>query len=285
MSSSVARLIPCLCLMAVPLLAQGKRDLKSDQAALRATFAKAIEAHHTGNPDLWLETVSDEVVIMLPGDTAIKGKASAERTIRQFFETTSSDLQPNIVEMNVHGDVAIVRTEDRGTFTPKAGGAPIPVNMKELLVFRRQKNGSWKGAYVAVIPNAGAPVLPATASATTPTLVYASASTAKFSAVPDTRITSASLFGDSNADEPNGEFISFPPNFDAGGWHVHTNTMNIVGIKGAYLYRDENGEKRIGAGDFLRIPGGHRHWSGTDPKDGAVFYAHMDARMDQKPAP
>jgi hypothetical protein len=29
----------------------------------------------------------------------------------------------------------------------------------------------------------------------------------------------------------------------------------IVGIKGAYLYKDETGEKRVGPGDFLRIPG------------------------------
>ena len=119
------------------------------------------------------------------------------------------------------------------------------------------------------------------AKSSAPTVVYASSATAKYTTVPDTRITHAQLFGDPNADGPHGEFITFPPNFDAGGWHVHTNTVNIVVLKGAYIYRDENGEKRVGPGEFISIPGGHRHWSGSDAKEGAVFYAHMQAKMDQ----
>jgi mannose-6-phosphate isomerase-like protein (cupin superfamily) len=114
-------------------------------------------------------------------------------------------------------------------------------------------------------------------------VVYMSSANAKYANVPDVPITQAPLFGDANADAPHGEFITFPPNLDAGGWHVHTNTVNLVVLKGAYIYRDENGEKRVGPGEFIRIPGGHRHWSGSDAKEGAVFYMHQQARMDQKP--
>ena len=115
-------------------------------------------------------------------------------------------------------------------------------------------------------------------------VVYMSSARANYAKVPDTRITFVQLFGDDDADAPHGEFITFPPNFDAGGWHVHTNTVNLVVLKGAYIYRDESGEKRVGPGEFIRIPGGHRHWSGSDAKEGAVFYSHQQARMDQKPA-
>jgi mannose-6-phosphate isomerase-like protein (cupin superfamily) len=114
-------------------------------------------------------------------------------------------------------------------------------------------------------------------------VVYMSSAKANYANAPDTRITLAPLFGDANADAPHGEFITFPPDFDAGGWHVHTNTVNLVVLKGAYIYRDENGETRVGPGEFIRIPGGHRHWSGSDAKEGAVFYMHQQARMDQKP--
>ena len=115
-------------------------------------------------------------------------------------------------------------------------------------------------------------------------VVYASSARATYANVPDSPITYAQLFGDSNADAPHGEFITFPPNLDTGGWHVHTNTVNLVVLKGAYIYRDESGEKRVGPGEFMRIPGGHRHWSGSDATEGAVFYSHQQARMDQKPA-
>ena len=113
-------------------------------------------------------------------------------------------------------------------------------------------------------------------------VVYASSAKASYAKVPDSRITEAQLFGDANADAPHGEFITFPPNWEAGGWHVHTNTVNLIVLKGAYIYRDENGEKRVGPGEFIRIPAGHRHQSRSDAKEGAVFYMHQQARMDQK---
>ena len=61
------------------------------------------------------------------------------------------------------------------------------------------------------------------------------------------------------------------PGCDA-GMHTHTNDVWIVVIKGAYLYKDDAGEKRVGPGDFLRVPGGHKHWSGGDKTEGALFY-------------
>lgn len=116
-------------------------------------------------------------------------------------------------------------------------------------------------------------------------VVYMSSAKASYAKVPESPITLAQLFGDTNADAPHGEFITFPPNLDAGGWHVHTNTVNLVVLKGAYIYRDDRGEKRVGPGEFIRIAGGHRHWSGSDAREGAVFYMHQESKMDQRPAP
>ena len=78
-------------------------------------------------------------------------------------------------------------------------------------------------------------------------------------------------------------FCKFAPGYDA-GMHTHTNDVWIVGVKGAYLYKDEDGEKRIGPGVFLRVPGGHKHWSGGDPKEGAIFYEESSGKFDLVPA-
>ena len=75
-------------------------------------------------------------------------------------------------------------------------------------------------------------------------------------------------------------FTKFEPGFDA-GMHSHTNDVSIVVIKGAYLYKDEAGEKRVGPGDFLFIPGGHKHWSGGDKSEGAVFYEQGPGKFDR----
>src|SRR5437879_9638995 len=66
--------------------------------------------------------------------------------------------------------------------------------------------------------------------------------------------------------------------------HTHTADVLLVVLRGAYLYRDEAGAKRVGPGDFLRIPGGHKHWSGGDRKEGALFYKRRLAKSILFPA-
>jgi hypothetical protein len=56
---------------------------------------------------------------------------------------------------------------------------------------------------------------------------------------------------------PHGAFTKFEPGYDA-GMHTHTSDVWLFVIKGAYLYKDEAGEKRVGPGDFMRIRGGHK---------------------------
>jgi quercetin dioxygenase-like cupin family protein len=76
-----------------------------------------------------------------------------------------------------------------------------------------------------------------------------------------------------------GAYTKFVPGFDA-GMHTHTNDVWLVVLKGAYLYRDEAGDQRVGPGEFMRIAGGHQHWSGGDAKEGALFYHEGDAKFD-----
>ena len=96
------------------------------------------------------------------------------------------------------------------------------------------------------------------------------------------RVLTAPIWGDANSGA-HATFTKFAPGYDA-GLHTHTNDVWIVGIKGAYLYKDENGEKRVGPGDFLRVPGGHKHWSGGDKKEGALFYEEGSGKFDLIPA-
>jgi mannose-6-phosphate isomerase-like protein (cupin superfamily) len=95
-------------------------------------------------------------------------------------------------------------------------------------------------------------------------------------------VSKAILWG--NHDKaPYGAFTKFVPGLDA-GMHTHTNDVWIVVLKGAYLYKDEAGEKRVGPGDFIRIPGKHKHWSGGDAKEGALFYEESSGKFDLVPA-
>lgn len=95
-------------------------------------------------------------------------------------------------------------------------------------------------------------------------------------------ISRALLWGDQDRG-PYGAFTEFKPESDSGP-HTHAHDVWIVVIHGFYLYRDEGGEKRLGPGDFMRIPGGTRHSGGGDRKWGAVFYEASDGQFDPVPA-
>ena len=67
-------------------------------------------------------------------------------------------------------------------------------------------------------------------------------------------VSKAVLWGNSDIG-PYGGFTKLAPGFDA-GTHMHTNDVWLAVLQGAYLYKDDAGEKRVGPGEFLRIPGG-----------------------------
>jgi quercetin dioxygenase-like cupin family protein len=95
-------------------------------------------------------------------------------------------------------------------------------------------------------------------------------------------VSMAAIWGDADKGA-HATFTKFAPGYDA-GMHTHTNDVSIVVVKGAYLYKDAAGGKRVGAGSFLRVPGGWKHWSGGDPKEGALFYEESSGKFDSIPA-
>jgi quercetin dioxygenase-like cupin family protein len=119
------------------------------------------------------------------------------------------------------------------------------------------------------------------ASSTKKSVIYVAADKAKFKESP-AGVSMAVLWG--NPDKgPHATFTKFTPGYDA-GMHTHTSDLWIVVIKGAYLYKDDAGDKRVGPGDFLRVPGGHKHWSGGDKTEGALFYEEGSGKFDNIPA-
>jgi mannose-6-phosphate isomerase-like protein (cupin superfamily) len=113
-------------------------------------------------------------------------------------------------------------------------------------------------------------------------VIYVSSAQATYKASPMGGVSMAALWGEMDKG-PHATFTKFDPGYDA-GMHTHTSDVWIVVIKGAYLYKDEAGERRVGPGDFLRVPGGHKHWSGGDKTEGALFYEEASGKFDSTPA-
>ena len=94
-------------------------------------------------------------------------------------------------------------------------------------------------------------------------------------------IRKARIWGD-DSQGAYGSYTRFRPGLD-NGQHMHSNDIRIVVLEGAYLYEDEAGKKRVGPGDFMLVPGGKKHRSGGDAKDGALFYEEGTGKFDMQP--
>jgi quercetin dioxygenase-like cupin family protein len=113
-------------------------------------------------------------------------------------------------------------------------------------------------------------------------LIYVSSAAATYKPSPMGGVSMQVLRGDPDKG-PHATFTKFAPGYDA-GMHTHTNDVSLLVIKGVYLYKDEAGEKRVGPGEFLLVPGGHKHWSGGDKTEGALFYQEGSGKFDRIPA-
>ena len=113
-------------------------------------------------------------------------------------------------------------------------------------------------------------------------VVYVSSAKATYAPSPMGGVSMQALVGEMDKG-PHATFTKFAPGYDA-GMHTHSNDVSIVVIKGAYLYKDEAGEKRVGPGEYLFVPGGHKHWSGGDKTEGAIFYEQGSGKFDTIPA-
>ena len=109
-------------------------------------------------------------------------------------------------------------------------------------------------------------------------VAYATAKTAAFKEMMP-GVSSATVWGNPETGA-HGAFTKFKPGYDA-GMHTHTNDVTLVVLEGAYLYRDDAGEKRVGVGQAIHIPGGHKHWSGGDKTEGALFYSDGCDKFDK----
>jgi quercetin dioxygenase-like cupin family protein len=81
---------------------------------------------------------------------------------------------------------------------------------------------------------------------------------------------------------PYGAFTKFDPGI-TNPLHTHTNEVRIVVLRGAYIYKPQNGkERRVSAGSYISIPGGDVHVSSGDAKEGALFYEESPGKFDLK---
>ncbi len=108
---------------------------------MEAQYASAITS---GDLEAILALYSDEGAHMVPNQPALNGKSAIRTLWEERFAQNVYESTQTVEEVRVSGDLAVSRTNIQGTTTPKDGGEPNAFNLKALITYERQSDGSWK---------------------------------------------------------------------------------------------------------------------------------------------
>ena len=116
--------------------------MSDDERAIREVIRSWLEASAAGDADRVLSLMSDDVVFLTLGQKPF-GKAEFAAASRGSAGKVRVEVESEVEEVSVAGDVTHSRTRLRVTVTPAAGGEPKRLAGHTLSVFRRQPDGRW----------------------------------------------------------------------------------------------------------------------------------------------
>ncbi len=132
-------------------------DVEADVEAIRSLIDDCSRAWNEGDYEGYMAII-DEEVIMLPPDAPPVGGIE---TIRSIYRTSFDSFDFNVTitteEIHVSGDLAFSLDNWKGSKNPRDGSEPILFDNKNLVIYKRQVDGSWKtwrGMYSSNTPPA-----------------------------------------------------------------------------------------------------------------------------------
>ena len=128
---------------------KAKAGVEADVAAIKALIAEWIRLYNAEDfQNVMSVFYAKNAIVMPPNAPACRTKESILRMYQTDAELNIEHVDTSVAEdVRVSGNTAVAWGMDTGTTTPRSGGAPVPYNLKWLMVFERQSDGTWKCLY------------------------------------------------------------------------------------------------------------------------------------------
>jgi uncharacterized protein (TIGR02246 family) len=119
-------------------------DMEADVAAIEALIDHAVDVNNAGDIAGWVELFADDGMLLPDGQPPITTREALEGFAVSRFSRYRPNIQIVADEIQIVGDWAFSRTTVTGTLTPRGSGNPLQVDGKEIALYRRQPNGTWR---------------------------------------------------------------------------------------------------------------------------------------------
>lgn len=140
------RLQPWILISCIGLAACGEEppDTATDVAAIRAFIDHATDVNNAADIMGWVDLFAEDLVYMPDGQPSVTTRDALEAAAVSHFNRYRPNIEITADEIQILGEWAFARTAVTGTLTPHYNRNPVPVDRKELAIFRRQPDGQWK---------------------------------------------------------------------------------------------------------------------------------------------
>jgi uncharacterized protein (TIGR02246 family) len=127
------------CAQSVPRV-----DHAADSTVIRGLIDRATAANNAGDIEGWVALFEENAIYMPPGSPEVTAIDGLRKAAAAGFTRFNADIRIIPAELVVLGDWAFSRSQVTGSVTPKAGGDPIPINIKQLTLYHRQADSTWR---------------------------------------------------------------------------------------------------------------------------------------------
>ena len=121
-------------------------DLRSEEASLRKTDSTwSVLAKQGGDPDKIVSYWSDDAVVMMPGQPAVKGKEALSKMVKDSKNIPGFSIswKSSDVHFSPDGKMAYMSGENLMTMNDSTGKT-ISMPGRGYTIWRKEADGSWK---------------------------------------------------------------------------------------------------------------------------------------------
>lgn len=119
-----------------------KKRMGPDEQAIREAHTTWIDAVNAGDIDRMLTMMTDDVVLLGPGQAPI-GRDGFPAVHSGGHEQFCIHCVSELEEVAVFGDVAYTLCRDSLTAIPRAGGEAMQLAGHRITIYRKQPDGRW----------------------------------------------------------------------------------------------------------------------------------------------